>query len=158
MPCRTSAPIALLALIAWPGVAAAQAPAVRAGQAQCPVSLPHAAGTFKRCPPPTAAAYDFAFCSVHSRMAAGSAPESGPALRQKGMEYANVSVALSDVETYRRNADLAKAYFASLPGTGQRKKTAIAAIHTKCGVIEAWHATTLEELAARVKSRSGGNR
>jgi len=151
---RTTTPLAILALLATPAGAAT----ARDEQAQCPVSLPHAAGTFKRCPPSTAAAYDFAFCSVYSRMAVGSAQESGQALRQKGMEYANVSVALSDVETYRRNADLAKAYFASLPGTGQRKDTAIAGIRKKCGVIEAWHATTLEELSARVKSRAGGGR
>ena len=150
---RTSTPFAILALLAAP----AEAATARDEQAQCPVSLPHAAGTFKRCPPPTAAAYDFAFCSVYSRMATGSAQENGQALRQKGMEYANVSVALSDVETYRRNADLAKRWFASMPA-GPRKEAAVAGVGQKCGVIEAWHATTLEELSARVNARAGGNR
>jgi hypothetical protein len=149
--------MAVLALLAWQGGAAAQTPAARGEQAQCPVSLPHAAGTFKRCSPQIAAAYDFAFCSVYSRTAAASAQESGPALRQRGMEYANVSVALSDVETYRKNADLTKHWFASLQA-GPRKEAAIAGVRTKCGVIEAWHATTLEELSARVKSRPGGGR
>jgi len=158
MPARISTPVAVLALLVWQGDATAQTQATRDEQAQCPVSLPHAAGTFKRCPPPTAAAYDFAFCSVYNRMAAGSAQESGQALRQRGMEYGNVSVALSDVEAYRRNADLTQRYFASLQGAGQRKEAAIASVRTKCGVIEAWHATTLEELSTRVKSRSGAGR
>jgi hypothetical protein len=157
MPCRISIPIAVLALFAWQGGVAAQAPAARGEQAQCPVSLAHAAGTFKRCSPQTAAAYDFAFCSVYSRTATGSAQESGQALRQRGMEYGNVSVALSDVETYRKNADLAKRWFVSLPA-GPRKEAAIAGVRTKCGVIEAWHATTLNELSTRVKSRAEGNR
>lgn len=144
-------PLALLAVLACLGDAMAQTPAARGEQAQCPVSLPHAAGTFKRCPPQTAAAYDFAFCSVDSKLA------DGPALRQRGMEYANVSVALSDVETFRRNTGLAKHWFASLPA-GPRRETALAGVRTKCGVLEAWHATALEELSLRVKSRSGGNR
>lgn len=158
MPRGTSTLTALLALLAWPGGAAAQTPAARDEQAQCPVSLPHAAGTFKRCPPPTAAAYDFAFCAVYSKSAAGSAPDSGPALRQKSMEYGNVSVALSDVETFRRNSELSKRQLAALEKSGPRKDAALAGIRTKCGAIEAWHATTLDELSTRVKSRAAGGR
>lgn len=154
----SSTPLALVAVLACQGGATAQTAPARSEQAQCPVSLPHAAGTFRRCAPSTAAAYDFAFCSVFSRLPNTLSAADGQALRQKGMEYGNLSVALSDVETYGKNADLAKAYFNSLPGTGPRKDAALAAVRKKCGVLEAWHATTLDELSARMKARAGGGR
>lgn len=157
----------VLALSAWSAGAAAQAPAPK-DQPNCRISLPYVDGEFPGCTPQTAAAYDFAFCSVSYHIISLAAPESDKALgdksrsaayQRKGTDYAMISAALSDAATLQKNVALAQKFYESLNGKENVYiRLTIDTIGLKCDAVEGHHADTLDEFtrAMQRKPRAGG--
>lgn len=159
---RTISLVAFLIVFVWSARLLAQAPLLGAPKEQdnCRITLPYQAGQFPTCSPQTAAAYDFAFCSVSYIITSLSAPESDKAMgensksqafHRKGMSYANISAALSDSDTLQRNVALAKKYYESLKGQSQLIGPSVEYVRTKCSNIESWHSEVLGELAQRLR-------
>jgi len=151
----------LLALCAWSAGTMAQAPE---GQKRCPASLPYVDGELPGCTPQSAAAYDFAFCSVSYHIISLAAPESDKALgdkgrsasfRRKSTDYAMISAALSNAETLQKNVALTQKFYESLNGKENVYiRLTIDTIGLKCDSIESHHSETLDELARTMKSRA----
>jgi hypothetical protein len=149
----------LLALSAWSAGAAAQDQ-----KKNCPVSLPYVDGEFPDCTPQTAAAYDFAFCSVSYHIISLAAPASDKALGDKGRsasfgrkstDYAMISAALSNAGTLQKNVALTQKFYESLNGKENVYiRLTIDTIGLKCDSIESHHSETLDEFARSMKSRA----
>jgi hypothetical protein len=147
-----------LALFAWSASAVAQTPEGK----NCPISLPYTDGNFPDCTPQSAAAYDFAFCSVSYHIIALAAPESDKALgekgrsavfRRKGTDYAMISAALSNNETLQKNVALTQKFYDSLNGRENVYiRLSLDTIGLKCEALEGHHSDTLEEFARSMKS------
>ncbi len=122
----------------------------------CRIALPYVAAEVGDCTPRTAAAYDFAFCHLHYVVAVLVAPPADKArgeaglsaqYRRKAVIYANVSRALSDADTFKRNVGLARKYFESL----QKQNPMIAGssldyVRSKCDNLAGHHAAVLQDL------------
>jgi len=122
----------------------------------CRIALPYVAAEIGDCTPRSAAAYDFAFCHLHYAVAVLAAPPADRArgdaglwaeFTRKAIRYGEVSRALSDPETFKKNLDLSKKYFASL----QKQNPMIAGssmdyVRTKCDNLGTHHAAVLQGL------------
>ncbi len=159
---RTISLVTFFIVFSWCGNLLAQTPLIEAPKEQgnCRISLPYRADQFPTCSPQSAAAYDFAFCSVSYIITSLLAPDSDKAMgensktqafHRKGMAYANISAALSDSDVFQRNVTLTKKYYESLKETSQLINPSIQYVRTKCSNIESWHSEVLSELAQRLK-------
>ena len=152
---RTIKLILFLVMVVWGGGLRAQTPAPEA-PIKCRMTLPYEADPSPDCTSRSAAAYDFAFCSVSFFIVALSAPESDKALgeksrsagyRKRSNDYAMVSAALSDPATLQNNVALAQKYYDSLNGKdGLYVRLAIDYINQKCDGVEAYHSDAIEEV------------
>jgi hypothetical protein len=159
---RTLALILFFALSARSALLPAQAPAPKEPPA-CPVSLPYVDGQLPDCTAQSAAAYDFAFCSVSYHIISLAAPESDKALgeksqsasyRRRGTDYAMVSAALSNAETLQKNVALTQKFYESLNGKENVYiRLTLDTIGLKCDGLEGHHSATLDELGRTTKAR-----
>ncbi|HEU0282687.1 MAG TPA: hypothetical protein VFQ99_02800 [Gallionella sp.] len=147
----------------------AQSPAVigESGNKKCQALLPFPAAEQSNCSPKFAAAYDFAFCFVNYSIAAHYASQSNStqgstapqdALKKKAMVYAQVSVRLSDTDSFKKNIEYAKKHFEYLAKqTNEVRDTAIQFIARGCQNIEVQHSAVLEELVKDLQSKRAGS-
>src|SRR6185436_6164069 len=110
------------------------------------------------CGPRSAAAYDFAFCSLSYLIRGHSAPEPGPkgdpeAFKRKGTVYAQIAEALSGGDAFRKNTEFAKRYFDSLKNQGDMIGPSLEYVHGNCDNIEKHHAEAINELSREYKSK-----
>jgi len=128
---------------------------------QCTISLPYLPEHGVACAPRSAAAYDFAFCSVHYALVSLTAPqgratsetELSEQYRQTGILYAVISEALSDIDTFRRNAALARDYYQSLSSDAAARRFSLDHVNARCNEVDHHHAVVLKELSDEVKAR-----
>jgi hypothetical protein len=148
----------LLAACAQTGPAEAPKQQAQKPPIKCNIALPYQTDQISDCSPQAAAAYDFAFCSLHYQMTSLSAPPSDRALganskaaafNRKGLFYAKISEALSNASTHEKNVGLAKQFYESLKG--QAVAPALDYVRAKCENVEGHHADALNKLAEKVK-------
>ncbi len=151
-------------LVAWAvaGLSHAASPPVPRSAKPCTISLPYLPEHGVACAPRSAAAYDFAFCSVHYALVSLSAPqgrassetELSEQYRQTGILYAVISESLSDIDMFRRNAALARDYYQSLSNDAAARRFSLDHVNARCNEVDHHHADVLKGLSDEVKARA----
>jgi hypothetical protein len=136
----------------------AQAPVPETPAAACQIALPYTEAQRSDCSPVRAAAYDFAFCSVHYQLVSLSAPASDKAraasaeFGRKARRYGVVSQALSDEATLKRNVELTKKFYESFKGDSpQLMQAKLRYVGQKCENVEGHHAKVMQDLVQKMR-------
>jgi len=150
-------------LVTWAPACQSQAASqpVPGAAKPCTISLPYLPEHGVGCAPRSAAAYDFAFCSVHYALAsltlpdgrASSEAELREQYRQTGILYALISEALTDIDMFRRNTTLARDYYQSLSSDAAARRFSLDHVNARCNEVDHHHADVLKGLSDEVKVR-----